>query len=86
MHIKRERTCIVCRQKNLQNQLIRLVKTETGIELGEKKQGRGAYICKNSECLERMQKNKALNKAFKCNFSNHEYEKLRELIIANKEN
>ena len=38
--------------------------------------GRGAYICKDSECLKKAIKTKALNRAFKVEVSDEVYEKL----------
>jgi len=52
-----ERTCIVCRNKHEKNKLARIVKTKDGdifYDPSGKAQGRGAYVCKNSSCLEKF--------------------------------
>ena len=38
--------------------------------------GRGAYICKDTECLKKAIKTKAFNRAFKVEVSDEVYEKL----------
>lgn len=60
--------------------LIRVVKTEEGFEIDPsgKKDGRGAYVCKNIECLNNCEKKHLLNKSFKCNISNEIYLKIKE--------
>lgn len=50
-----QRTCIVCRQKKDKNDLIRLVRTNSGtveMDLSGKKPGRGAYLCARKNCWE----------------------------------
>ena len=62
-----------------QKELIRIVKNKEGeifIDLTGKANGRGAYICKDSECLKKAIKSKALNRAFKMEVPNEVYEKL----------
>ena len=64
---KPERTCIVCRTQREKKDLLRIVKSKEGInevDLTGKKNGRGAYICKNEECLNKLIKTKRLEKAF----------------------
>ena len=62
------RMCVVCREMRDRNDLIRVVKTPDGkieIDNSQKRDGRGAYICKSRECLEKLNKNRAFNRAFK---------------------
>ena len=63
------RMCIACRQMKPKGELIKLVKNENNIELDfdQKKFGRGAYICKNEECIENAKKRKAVSRHFKMN-------------------
>ena len=63
------RMCLVCRKHLPKENLIRIVKDkENKIFLDKtfKAEGRGAYICKSEECLTKLQKTRALNRAFKC--------------------
>ena len=61
MKAKREikRMCVGCGQMFDKRELIRVVKSpegEIGIDLTGKKNGRGAYICNNPECLKKAKK------------------------------
>lgn len=74
-----QRKCIACQDRECKKGLIRIVKNKEGeifLDLSGKANGRGAYICKSSECLTKAIKTKALNKAFKVEVSNEVYEKL----------
>ncbi len=78
MHIKTERTCVACRKKFQQNQMLRIAKSNKGVEIDINNilQGRGAYICKNNECIANVIKKKLLNRAFKTNLESTIYERL----------
>ena len=52
-----QRTCVGCNQKKDKTELIRIVKDVNGeisVDKTGKKPGRGAYICDDSNCLERL--------------------------------
>ena len=75
------RTCIGCKEQKPKNDLIRVVKNkedEIFIDLTGKANGRGAYLCKSKNCLEKAIKSKALNRAFSTEIDNETYEKLRQ--------
>ena len=75
-----ERTCMGCNGKKPKKELIRIVKNKEGeinIDRTGKMQGRGAYICDNIECLEKLIK----EKIFETKISNEIYEKLRGVIL-----
>ncbi|MBQ9785917.1 MAG: YlxR family protein, partial [Clostridia bacterium] len=44
----------------------------------------GAYICNSPECLEKIKKQKVLNRAFKCEIPLSVCEKICEELIDNK--
>ncbi len=74
---KPERTCIVCRKKGNKSEFIKIVRNKSGdiaVERDKKLDGRGAYICKNEECLAKCVKTKALNRVFKTNIPQNIYE------------
>lgn len=74
-----QRKCISCQDRDNKKELIRIVKNKEGeifIDLTGKANGRGAYICKDSECLKKAIKSKALNRVFKMEVPNEVYEKL----------
>ena len=84
----RQRMCVVCRQMQDKRQLLRIVKTKEGelsIDNTGKKNGRGAYICKNEDCLKKLIKQKTLNKAFKMNINESFYKDIEEEILGNKQ-
>ena len=62
------RKCVACGNMVPKNELFRLVKTESGIsvDLTYKAQGRGAYVCRSSECIQLAQKKKAFNRSLRC--------------------
>lgn len=82
-----QRKCIACQDRDNKKELIRIVKNKEGqifIDLTGKANGRGAYICKDSECLKKAIKSKALNRAFKMEVPNEVYEKLLAELEANE--
>ena len=79
--------CIACRQMKDKRDLLRIVKDKEGnisVDLSGKKNGRGAYICKDKTCLEKLKKQKSLNKAFKTNVSEDVYNEIRDVILGQK--
>ena len=79
-----QRTCIGCNEKKDKNKLIRIVKNqnhEINIDKTGKMSGRGAYICDNIQCLEKVVKSKRLEKVLDINISDEIYESLRGVII-----
>ena len=79
-----ERTCMGCNVKKPKKELIRIVKNKEGeinVDRTGKMQGRGAYICDNIDCLEKLIKTKRLEKIFETKISNEIYEKLRGVIL-----
>ena len=73
-----------CNEKKAKNELVRIVKNknnEINIDKDGKLEGRGAYICNNIQCLEKLMKSKRLEKIFDREISNEIYEKLRGVIL-----
>lgn len=84
MKKKPQRTCMGCNQKKDKNQLIRIVKSKDdsiSIDKSGKKEGRGAYICDDIKCLEKLIKSKRLEKVFETAISKEVYESLRGVIL-----
>lgn len=64
--------------------LIRIVKNKEGeifIDKTGKANGRGAYICDDIQCLEKIIKSKRLEKIFNTKIPDEIYEKLRGVIV-----
>lgn len=78
-----ERTCIACRKKFPQSEMMRVsLDKEGNIRFDEKKRnnGRGAYICKNKECMQKCIKSKALNRAYKTNVPEKVYDEIKSKV------
>lgn len=76
-----QRMCIGCQTMKPKKELIRVVKNAEGnikVDLTGKSPGRGAYICKSSECLEKAIKQKRFEKAFETSISEEIYNGLRD--------
>ena len=77
------RMCTGCMEMKPKKELIRVVKSpegEVSVDLTGKKSGRGAYICKNAECLEKSFKTKRLSRNLDVVIDEEIYNKLREEI------
>lgn len=79
-----QRTCMGCNQKKDKKDLIRIVKnkdSEISVDRTGKKEGRGAYICDDVNCLEKVIKSKRLERVLEIPISKEIYENLRGVII-----
>ena len=73
------RMCCVCRESKEKKELLRIVKNKDGeifIDPTGKANGRGAYICPSSECLQKAVKSKGLERSFKMPIPKEVYEML----------
>lgn len=62
------RICVGCQEMKEKRNMIRVLKTQENtfcLDVTGKKNGRGAYICKNADCLARAVKNHGLERSFK---------------------
>ena len=81
---KPERRCISCNEKREKNELLRIVRTpekNVEIDLTGKKNGRGAYICKSEDCLNKIIKSKKLESSFEIEIKSDFYEEIRGVIV-----
>ncbi len=61
-----ERTCVGCRRRRGQDELVRLSLVNGGIILARPgDSGRSAYVCPEESCLETAEKRRALARAFR---------------------
>lgn len=77
------RMCTGCMEMKPKKELIRVVKSqenEVSVDLTGKKSGRGAYVCKNLECLEKSFKTKRLSRNLDVPISEEIYDRLKEEI------
>lgn len=83
MQKERLRMCIVCREHSDKKELLRIVKNKDGqifVDKTGKANGRGAYICKSKDCLNKLKKSRGLNRAFKCEVGGDVYDMIGEEI------
>lgn len=79
-----QRMCTGCMEMKPKKELIRVVKNKEGevsIDVTGKKPGRGAYICRNIDCLEKAVKQKRLEKNLEKKFDDELYARLKDEII-----
>lgn len=79
-----QRTCMGCNSKKDKKELIRIVKNkenEISIDRTGKQEGRGAYLCDDIQCLEKVIKSKRLEKILDSKISEEIYENLRGVIL-----
>ncbi len=76
------RHCMGCNGGFEKTSLLRLVKYENKITFDNtsKAPGRGAYICRNMECLNKVKKTRRFNRVFKGPIEESIYEILAEEI------
>ena len=77
------RTCIACRANKPKKELVRIVKSGDEISLDRtgRLNGRGAYICDDAACFNKLKKGKLLSKAFSCQVSDEVYDKIAEVFL-----
>ena len=71
--------CIGCGEMKPKKEMLRIIKTaeeEILLDTTGRKNGRGAYICPNSECLKKAVKGKGLERSFKMAIPKDVYEML----------
>ena len=74
------RTCIACRTEKPKKELMRIVKTKDGVftlDRTGKVSGRGAYVCDDKACMEKVIKKKMLKHAFEVDVPDEVYEVLK---------
>lgn len=77
------RMCVGCRQMRPKKELLRIVRTPEGEVKADRTgraSGRGAYICKNIECLEKAKKIRALERALERAVDSEVFERLKEEV------
>lgn len=78
-----QRKCIGCDEMIGKKGLLRIVRDKEGnifLDLTGKKNGRGAYICKDIKCFEAARKKKAFERSLKCGIPDEVYSSLKAQI------
>ena len=77
------RSCVVTKEKLPKQELLRIVRTPEGdvlIDQSGKLNGRGAYIKKDLDVLEKARSTKLLEKKLECKIEDNVYEEIKEII------
>jgi predicted RNA-binding protein YlxR (DUF448 family) len=76
-----QRQCIGCGEMKNKKEMIRVIKTPEEniiIDTTGKKNGRGAYICKSTECFSKAVKSRGLERSLKVSIPKEVYEELEK--------
>lgn len=81
------RTCIACRSEKAKRELIRIVRSgeEIKLDLTGNLNGRGAYVCNELQCVQKLKKQKLLNRAFSMPVSDEIYDKIMEDFLGKQD-
>ena len=77
------RMCVGCRAHAPKKELIRIVRTPDGQIVADAKgktPGRGAYICRKAECLQKARKSRALERMLAVSISPETYDALEAAV------
>ncbi len=83
------RMCLGCNEMKPKKELMRVVKSPEGeisLDFTGKKNGRGAYLCKNSQCFENARKTRRFEKSFSCRIDESVYEVMADELRKETEN
>ncbi len=75
------RQCVGCGEMKGKKEMMRVLKTAEGqicLDATGKKNGRGAYLCKQEECLQKACRNKGLERSFKMSIPKEIYDQLEK--------
>lgn len=81
------RMCLGCNEMKPKREMVRVVKTKEGeisLDLTGRKSGRGAYICRDIECLKKARKARRFEKSFSCRIDDEVYDSM-EVELENEQ-
>jgi predicted RNA-binding protein YlxR (DUF448 family) len=82
-----QRRCVGCREMKDKPRVIRIVCNANGdisLDLTGKAHGRGAYVCKNIDCLGKAQKSKGLERSLKRAVPQEIYDTLKNEFLTER--
>lgn len=91
-----QRKCMGCGEMKPKKELVRVVKTKTGeneqgeelyeisLDLTGKKAGRGAYVCKNTDCLKIARKARRFERSLECKIPDDVYDAMEREMAENE--
>ena len=82
------RNCTGCGVMKDKKEMIRVIRNDEGkleLDMTGRKNGRGAYICNDIECLRKARKNKGLERSFKMPVPPEVYEQIEKEFIESEQ-
>ncbi len=76
-----QRQCMGCRERKEKRQLIRVVRSpegEVSLDFSGKRNGRGAYLCPDPQCLKKAIKSKSLDRSLEVEIPQEIYDRLEK--------
>ena len=80
-----QRQCMGCRERKEKRAMIRVVRTPEGevtLDFSGKKNGRGAYLCPDPNCLKKAIKAKSLDRSLEVTIPEEVYSRLEKEMEA----
>ena len=78
-----ERTCVITKEKTLKKDLLRVVRDKEGnvsVDITGKANGRGAYLKKDKEVINKAKTTKALERILEVTISDSVYDEMLSLV------
>lgn len=76
-----QRKCVGCGETRNKTELIRVLRTPDGtvcLDFTGKKSGRGAYICRDPECLKKARRSRRIDRNLDCDIPDEIYDRMEE--------
>ena len=83
------RRCVGCGEVKDKRLLLRVARTGDGkaaVDVNGRMQGRGAYVCRNSECLEKARKRRGFDRSYRSGVGESVYDELFKVLEGAGEN
>ena len=81
-----ERQCLGCNAHKPKGELLRVVRTPEGdvrLDFGGKMNGRGAYICRDVDCLRKARKSRRIDRNLTCEIPEEVYDRMEKELKEN---
>lgn len=78
------RKCVGCNEMKPKTELVRIIRTAEGeilLDTTGRKNGRGAYMCRSAECLEKARKNNSLSRSFGMAVASDIYDRIAAELV-----
>ena len=82
------RQCLGCNEHKPKREMLRMVRSPEGeisLDFVGKKSGRGAYICKDLQCLKKARKSRRIDKNLECSIPEAVYDAMEEELASYEE-